>query len=362
MRLIRVIVISVTEPENKEVVWVYPQGNGVYTLNFFEEGRWINVLGEGGSGTPGKPGKDGKSAYQIAVEHGFIGTEEDWLESLKGMQGEPGIPGTSATITIGTVTTGEPGSDASVVNVGTSSNAILDFVIPRGDKGEGSGISPFPLPIDSKDVTYEDTTVKNELDSLNNKIDDLLYEPIQILSFTNNTSIAEMGSTIYSVTFNWSLNKEPLTQILNNELVSSVLRTKTLDNLNIQSNKSFELEVEDERGVVVTKTSSVTFYNGIYYHAASKPSSYNNLFIMNMIRSLQGNRAKTFTVNAGADQYIYYALPVRYGTPVFKVGGFEGGFSKVDTLDFLNASGYTEPYDIWCSDNPGLGNTTVVVS
>lgn len=29
-------------------------------------------------------GEDGKSAYQIAVENGFEGTEVEWLESLKG--------------------------------------------------------------------------------------------------------------------------------------------------------------------------------------------------------------------------------------------------------------------------------------
>lgn len=29
-------------------------------------------------------GKDGKSAYQIALDNGFVGTEEEWLESLKG--------------------------------------------------------------------------------------------------------------------------------------------------------------------------------------------------------------------------------------------------------------------------------------
>lgn len=28
---------------------------------------------------------DGKSAYQIAVEHGFEGTEEEWLESIGGV-------------------------------------------------------------------------------------------------------------------------------------------------------------------------------------------------------------------------------------------------------------------------------------
>lgn len=31
----------------------------------------------------GIPGSPGKSAYQIAVEHGFEGTEEEWLESMK---------------------------------------------------------------------------------------------------------------------------------------------------------------------------------------------------------------------------------------------------------------------------------------
>ena len=32
-------------------------------------------------------GLDGKSAYEIAVEHGYVGTEEEWLESLKGKEG-----------------------------------------------------------------------------------------------------------------------------------------------------------------------------------------------------------------------------------------------------------------------------------
>lgn len=40
-----------------------------------------------------------------------------------------------ATIEVGTVTTGEPGTDASVTNSGTKKEAILDFVIPRGATG-----------------------------------------------------------------------------------------------------------------------------------------------------------------------------------------------------------------------------------
>lgn len=48
-----------------------------------------------------------------------------------------GDDGRSATIAIGTVTTGLPGTNASVTNSGTDSAAVLDFVIPRGSNGVG---------------------------------------------------------------------------------------------------------------------------------------------------------------------------------------------------------------------------------
>ena len=42
-------------------------------------------------------GDNGKSAYEIAAAHGFKGTEQEWLDSLKGPQGEPGSKGDSFT-------------------------------------------------------------------------------------------------------------------------------------------------------------------------------------------------------------------------------------------------------------------------
>lgn len=41
----------------------------------------------------GKDGADGKSAYQIAVDNGYPGTEQAWLASLKGDKGDTGEPG-----------------------------------------------------------------------------------------------------------------------------------------------------------------------------------------------------------------------------------------------------------------------------
>lgn len=38
----------------------------------------------------GEIGPEGKSAYQVAVQNGFTGTEEEWLQSLKGEKGDPG--------------------------------------------------------------------------------------------------------------------------------------------------------------------------------------------------------------------------------------------------------------------------------
>ena len=44
----------------------------------------------------GANGKDGRSAYEIAIENGFVGTTAEWLESLKGrdgIDGKDGLPG-----------------------------------------------------------------------------------------------------------------------------------------------------------------------------------------------------------------------------------------------------------------------------
>ncbi|OIQ39185.1 MAG: hypothetical protein BM563_05080, partial [Bacteroidetes bacterium MedPE-SWsnd-G1] len=44
----------------------------------------------GTDGTNGADGVDGKSAYDVAVDNGFVGTEADWLLSLEGADGTDG--------------------------------------------------------------------------------------------------------------------------------------------------------------------------------------------------------------------------------------------------------------------------------
>lgn len=78
---------------------------------------------------------------------------------------------------------------------------------------------------------------------------------------------------------------------------------------------------------------------------------------------LQSSRARTFTVTAGAGEYIWYAYPASYGDATFTVGGFEGGFTLISsTLSITNAFGVTQNYRLYRSVNPSLGATTVTVS
>lgn len=57
----------------------------------------------------GGSGSDGKSAYEIAKDNGFDGSEEEWLESLKGEDGKDGAKGSKGD----PGEKGDPGSDGS---------------------------------------------------------------------------------------------------------------------------------------------------------------------------------------------------------------------------------------------------------
>lgn len=57
-------------------------------------------------------------------------------QGVQGETGEQGVPGEAATIEVGTVSTTAYGNTAQVINSGTSSEAVFDFVIPQGRPGE----------------------------------------------------------------------------------------------------------------------------------------------------------------------------------------------------------------------------------
>ena len=211
-------------------------------------------------------------------------------------------------------------------------------------------------------TTEEKNSVVGALNELKGICDDLLYEPIQITSFSNSVNTVEMGKTITDVTLTWNYNKTPASMTLDGEPVDNpTSKTKTLSGLSITQNKSWSLVAKDERNATSTKTTSITFLNGVYYGVGTvtEAEEVDNSFILGMQKSLASSKSKTFTVNSGANQYIYYAVPTRFGAVSFNVGGFDGGFTKLTTINFTNQSGYAESYDVYKSDNHSLGSTTV---
>ena len=93
------------------------------------------------------------------------------------IKGAKGDTGTAATITIGSVTTGEPGTNVVVSNSGTSTNAILNFTIPRGNPGSGGGTS---VEVDAALSATSLNPVQNKVikAALDNKVNktDTIYE------------------------------------------------------------------------------------------------------------------------------------------------------------------------------------------
>ena len=82
----------------------------------------------GATGAQGPQGETGATGAQ-----GPQGPQGPQGET--GATGEQGPAGEAATVTVGTTTTGDPGTNASVTNSGTAQNAILNFTIPRGETG-----------------------------------------------------------------------------------------------------------------------------------------------------------------------------------------------------------------------------------
>jgi hypothetical protein len=117
------------------------------------------IQGEPGpKGDTGDPGLDGLSAYEVAIDNGFVGTEAEWLVSLVGPQGETGETGPQGEQGIQGIqgeqgepgTPGEAGADGlsayeiAVADgfVGTESEWLASLVGAQGPQGEVGETGP----------------------------------------------------------------------------------------------------------------------------------------------------------------------------------------------------------------------------
>ena len=281
--------------------------------------------------------------------------------------------------------------------------ALLQIASNKVDKVEGKGLSTndFTDELATKlSELYDKATLDEELDNIKSRLsavetatgnptevtaadvkytkgdgteitvkaalDELLYVPVAINSIScSAASTQEIGTVLKDVTINWTVNKDVTSQTINGVNLTDMTQRSYVESAEISSDKTWTVKVSDGQ-TEATKSTSITFKNKVYYgvSAVNAPAEANSAFIL----GLSGNKfagsksaVGSFTVNAEAGQYIYYAQPATFTEPIFNIGGFDTTFELYATIDFTNASGHTASYNIYKSGQAGLGSTSATV-
>lgn len=117
--------------------------------------------------TVGVAGQRGKSAYEVAVDNGFTGTEQEWLESLKGKDGKDGVNGTSGTgepVSLNFPTIKNMLDDRAIIADSDSLEdilrAIVKEIVPDGEYS--NHLAPFALVNEKVEVGSTTVEVKGQ--------------------------------------------------------------------------------------------------------------------------------------------------------------------------------------------------------
>lgn len=122
--------------------------------------------------------------------------------TLKGDTGPAGATGSAGTVTIGTTTTGSAGGNASVLNSGTSSDAVLNFTLPKGASGtagvQGSVGLTGPTGASGDNATISIGSITTLPESSNATVANAGTDTAAVLNFG-----LPMGQTGAQGTFRW---------------------------------------------------------------------------------------------------------------------------------------------------------------
>lgn len=163
--------------------------------------EWAESLkgepGENGTdGVNGADGEDGKSAYEIAVDQGFSGSEIEWIASLKGEKGDQGIQGIQ----------GEKGEKGDKGEQGLQGIQGIQGI--QGEKGEKGDTGAMPTisqePGTSTTEVMSQKAVTDRLSKILNvtatrtlATDDWTFGAFSVSEFNAVSAIAANGAPIF---------------------------------------------------------------------------------------------------------------------------------------------------------------------
>lgn len=218
----------------------------------------------------------------------------------------------------------------------------------------------------AENVSYENdnyplqTNVKKALDAIWAKID---YVKPEITAFTVSpaTTVYEKGSTVDSLTFAWTYNKNVTAQSLTDvTLTDETDRSGTYGSLS--TTKTFELSCSDGQNTA-KKSITIAFRDKIYYGSASIPDEYDSAFILGLSKKdFATSKKGSFTMTVASGEYGFIAFPSSFGTlSSVYIGGFETTVESCGSISFTNASGGVTTYSIYRTGRSGLGTITMEI-
>ncbi|MCK9529364.1 MAG: hypothetical protein M0R77_02175 [Gammaproteobacteria bacterium] len=192
---------------------------------------------------------------------------------------------------------------------------------------------------------------KARLDILEAQMAALLYKPMAITSFSASPNLVEIGSSVGSVTLNWSLNKTAATLAMTNYTGTPLTPSDTTATVNgpFSSDRSWTLTVSDgtaNAGNTATSTASLQFRNKRYW-GVSPNTTLTDSEIIALSSEFSTSKVKDVTYNATGGRYVYYAYPASFGTlNAVTVGGLAFSDFTTTVINFTNASGYASQYNL----------------
>ena len=353
----------------------------------FDDGKNLQEkLNNGELGGGGGSGTAGKSAYEIAVDNGFVGTETEWLESLKGEQGEAGrsITGITTDENNNVIVTF---SDSSTQNIGQLNIDVdiqADFL-----SSEGFG----NLRYYNGHFQYYDTSTLTWVDT------SITPDNVYIMNMTPQPMVSIVGvydAELGKYKLKW---EEPADTIINGQvacIVDKVIIRRKLGSVPANETDG-DLVVEVKRNEFglykndfYVDTALTANTDDVYYYKAFPVSTtgfYNtstlnetvgikckdyNLYGFKLDQN-ESNPASMITYLSDCDNAIYKSAYMNYSTDTFDYGDWGNAWFikklkpcmlKYDgTVDYeLNPNDYTKKLDGTASDvaNVSYGGNAMV--
>ena len=246
------------------------------------ESDWLSSLkgdkgNTGAKGNPGQDGADGKSAYAIAVEHGYEDSEEKWLLSLKGEKGDTGERGEKGDA-------GVAGKDgfSPIANVVKDGSVITITITDKNGTTtvtltEGAAVDLTPYA----KVTYVDEKVQELSDSLTYTLQE---HTLSITHLEDKSHTHENQSALDQITAakiaQWDGFGTQINGLSTKVTVYSEKTERTLESLqkqidNLTSGRNYTVLFQSEQNAISTYASNLSMIlDGRYQTMADFLTAY----------------------------------------------------------------------------------------